>query len=84
MDTMITKINNITCLQETKWLKTKSREIEIQDIDYSSQEKKEKHRNEIGIVVDKKLEKSIVDIRVCDGIIRTKIVSGEILNIIIA
>lgn len=40
MDTMITKINNITCLQETKWLKTKSREIEIQDIDYSSQEKK--------------------------------------------
>lgn len=25
---MITKINNITCLQETKWLKTKSREIE--------------------------------------------------------
>ena len=85
VDTMIRRKISVICLQETKWVGEKAREIENSGFKlwYTG---KEKHKNGVGIIVDKDLKDSVVDVkRVGDRIIKIKMVLGqEIINVISA
>ena len=85
VDTMLRRKVNIACVQETKWVGEKAREIENTGfkIFYTG---KHRHRNGVGIVVDKNLKNDIVTvIRRGDRLILVKLVLGEnIINIISA
>ncbi|XP_058222975.1 uncharacterized protein LOC131332697 [Rhododendron vialii] len=85
VDTMLRRRINIACLQETKWVEEKVKEIE--DTGYKFYYTgKDRHRNGVGIVVDKHLKDSIATVtRKGDQIILVKLVIGEnIVNIISA
>jgi hypothetical protein len=85
VDTMIRRRISIACLQETKWVGEKAREIE--DTGYKLYYTgKDRHRNGVGIIVDKHLKDSVVTVtRKGDRIILVKLVIGEsIVNIISA
>ena len=82
---MVRRRINIACLQETKWVGEKAKEIEDTGFKlyYSG---KQRNKNGIGIIVDKNLKKDVVNvIRKGDRIILIKLVIGrDIINIISA
>ncbi|XP_028065681.1 uncharacterized protein LOC114268682 [Camellia sinensis] len=85
VDIMIRRRVSIACVQETKWMGEKVREIENTDFKlyYSG---KDKQMNRVGIIVAKDLvENIVVVIRKGDRIILVKLVVGEnIVNVISA
>ncbi|KAI8538489.1 hypothetical protein RHMOL_Rhmol09G0107800 [Rhododendron molle] len=85
VDTMLRRRISIACLQEIKWVGEKAREIE--DTGYKLYYTgKDRHRNGVGIVVDKHLKDSVDTLtRKGDRIILVKLVKGgSIVNIISA
>ncbi|XP_058198407.1 uncharacterized protein LOC131313930 [Rhododendron vialii] len=85
VDTILRRRISIACLQETKWVGEKEREIEdtCYKLYYTGNDR---HRNGVGIVVDKHLKDSVVTItKKGDQIISVKLVIGDsIVNIISA
>ena len=85
IDIMIKRRVNIICLQETKWIGERCREIENTwyKLYYTG---KHKNRNRVGIIVDKKYKKYVVKVtRKGDRIISLKlIIEDNIINIISA
>ena len=55
VDTMTRKRINIVCLQETKWVGEKSREIK-----HAWLTGRDNNRNGVGIIIDKTLKKEVV------------------------
>ncbi|XP_058217558.1 uncharacterized protein LOC131328660 [Rhododendron vialii] len=85
VDTMLRRRISIAYLQKTKWVGEKA--MEIEDTGYKLYYTgKDRHRNGVGIVVDKHLKDSVVTVtRKGDRIILVKFVIGEsIVNIISA
>ena len=73
---MIRRRINIICLQETKWVGDKSREIDSTGFKvwYTG---KVKHINGVGIIVDKDIKNNVVDVkRFRDRIMVLKFVKG--------
>ena len=72
---------NINCIQETKWVGAKVREIDGSKLWYS---KNTRARNEVSILVDKELVDQVIEVRhKSDGIMSTKLVTRvEVLNVI--
>jgi len=63
---------NIACVQETKWVGTKAREVDGYKLWYSGSSMA---RNEVGILVDKELVDFVVEVRrKSDRIIAIKVV----------
>ena len=85
VDTMIRRKVNIACLQETKWVGEKAREIENIGFKFYYTGK-HINKNGVGIIVDKNFKDDIVTvIRKGDRLILVKLVLGEnIINIISA
>ncbi|PKA66012.1 hypothetical protein AXF42_Ash010421 [Apostasia shenzhenica] len=85
VDIMIHKKVNILCLQETKWVGEKAKEIDGLDFKlwYSD---KNKNKNGVGIIMDKSLKDHVVEVkRNCDRIMTLKIIiNGIIINIVSA
>ena len=85
VDTMRRRKVHVACLQETKWVGEKAREIENTGFKlyYTG---KYRNRNEVGIIVDKNFKDDIVIvIRKGDKLILVKLVLGEnIINIVSA
>ena len=83
VDTLIRRIVNIACLQETKWVRSKAKELDNTGykIYYTCLDR---HRNDIGIVVDKDLKDDVIIVsRKGDMIILVKLVlGGNTINII--
>ena len=83
VEVMLRRKINIICLQETKWVGEKSREIEKTGFKlwYSG---KEKNRNGVGVLVDNIIKESVVEVkRIGDRILLIKVVLGvEVINII--
>ena len=83
VDTMIRRKINVLCLQETKWVGEKAREIKKSGFKlwYIG---RDKHRNGVGIIVDKNLKDHVVEVyRKSDRIILLKFVVGEeIFNVL--
>nr|XP_029143981.1 uncharacterized protein LOC112701297 [Arachis hypogaea] len=74
VDTMIRRTINIMCLQETKWVSAKAKELDTSKFKlwYTG---KVKNRNVVGIIMDKQWKKDIMDVkRVDDWIISTELV----------
>ncbi|KAI8564245.1 hypothetical protein RHMOL_Rhmol03G0166900 [Rhododendron molle] len=85
VDTMLRRRISIACLQETKWVGEKAREIDDTGFKLYCTGK-DRYRNGVGIVVDKHLKDSVVTVtRKGDRIILVKLViGGSIVNIISA
>lgn len=85
VDTMIRRKVNVVCLQETKWVGEKAKEVEKTGykIFYTG---KDRHRNGARIVVDKNLKDKVVTVtRKEDRILLIKLVVGvDIINVISA
>ncbi|XP_010520633.1 PREDICTED: uncharacterized protein LOC104799692 [Tarenaya hassleriana] len=85
VDTMSRRRVNIACIQKTKWVGEKSKEIgnTSSRLWYSGQER---NRNGVGIILDRSLKESVVAVkRVGDRIILVKlVVEGEAINVISA
>jgi hypothetical protein len=85
VDTTIRRRVNILCVQETKWIGQKAKEVENTSFKlwYTG---KEQSRNGVGILIDKSLKNGVVAVRrQGDRIIMIKLVFGDlILNIISA
>ncbi len=85
VDTMIRRRINFMCLQETKWVGEKAKELDTSGFKlwYAG---KAKSRNGVGIIVDKIWKKDIVDVkRVGDRIIALKfVVEQDTFNVISA
>ena len=85
VDTMTRRKINIMCLQETKWVGAKARELDTSGFKlwYTG---KVKNRNGVGIIVDKQWKKDVVDVkRVGDRIISIKlVVEGGAFHVISA
>ncbi|PKA67201.1 hypothetical protein AXF42_Ash004693 [Apostasia shenzhenica] len=83
VDIMIHRKINILCLQETKWVGEKAKEIDGLGFKlwYSD---KNKNKNGVGIILDKSLKDHIVEVkRNCDRIMALKIIiNGMIINIV--
>lgn len=83
VDTLIRRRVNIACLQETKWVGSKAKELENTGykIYYTGLDRR---RNGVGIVVDKDLKDDVITVsRKGDRIILVKLVlGGNIINII--
>ena len=85
VDTMIRRKVNIICLQETKWIGERCREIENTGYKLYYTEKL-KNRNGVGIIVDRNFKEYVVKVtRKGDRIISLKlIIEDNIINIISA
>jgi hypothetical protein len=85
VDTMIRRKVNIACLQETKWVGEKAREIENTGFKFYYTGK-HRNKNGVGIIVDMNFKDDIVTvIRKGDRLILVKLVLGEnIINIVSA
>ena len=85
VDVMIRRKINVMCLQETKWIGDKARELDTSGFKlwYAG---KSKTKNGVGIIVDKDLRDKVIDIkRIGDRIIALKlVVDREIFNVISA
>ncbi|KAM7489846.1 hypothetical protein LguiB_027330 [Lonicera macranthoides] len=85
VDTMIRRRINFMCLQETKWVGAKAKELDTSGFKlwYTG---KVKSRNGVGIIVDKWWKKDIVDVkRVGDRILALKfVVEQDTFNVISA
>ncbi|PKA59552.1 hypothetical protein AXF42_Ash018019 [Apostasia shenzhenica] len=83
VDIMVHRKINILCLQETKWVGEKAKEIDGLGFKlwYSS---KNKSKNGVGIILDKSLKDHVVEVkRNCDRIMALKIIiNGMIINIV--
>ena len=82
VDTLIRRRVNIACLQETKWVGSKAKEVENTGykIYYTGLDRR---RNGVGIVVDKDLKDDVTMSRKGDRTILVKLVlEGNIINII--
>ena len=83
VDTLIKRRVNIACLQETKWVGSKAKELKNTGykIYYTGLDR---CRNGIGIVVDKDLKDDVITVsRKGDRIILVKLIlGGNIINII--
>ncbi|PKA55758.1 ataxia telangiectasia mutated family protein [Apostasia shenzhenica] len=83
VDIMIHKKINILCLQETKWVGEKAKEIDGLGFKlwYSG---KNKNKNGVGVILDKSLKDHVVEVkRNCDRIMALKIIiNGMIFNIV--
>ncbi|KAM2016499.1 hypothetical protein ACFX16_046908 [Malus domestica] len=85
VEVMVRRMINIMCLQETKWVGLKAKDLENSGFKlwYSGTNRT---RNGVGIIVDKTLTQDVVDVkRVGDRIMAIKIVIGqELINVISA
>ncbi|KAM2059070.1 hypothetical protein ACFX16_031583 [Malus domestica] len=85
VEVMVRRMINIMCLQETKWVGLKAKDLENSGFKlwYSGTNRT---RNGVGIIVDKTLTQDVVDVkRVGDRIMAIKIVIGqELINVITA
>ncbi|KAM1176204.1 hypothetical protein ACFX19_029118 [Malus domestica] len=85
VEVMVRRRINIMCLQETKWVGLKAKDLENSGFKlwYSGTNRT---RNSVGIIVDKTLTQDVVDVkRVGDRIMAIKIVIGqELINVISA
>ncbi|KAM2969624.1 hypothetical protein FF2_016698 [Malus domestica] len=85
VEIMVRRRINIMCLQETKWVGSKAKDLENSGFKlwYSGTNRT---RNGVGIIVDKTLVQDVVDVkRVGDRIMAIKIVIGqELINVISA
>ena len=85
VEVMLRRMINIMCLQETKWVGLKAKDLENSGFKlwYSGTNRT---RNGVGIIVDKTLTQDVVDVkRVGDRIMAIKIVIGqELINVISA
>ena len=85
MEVMVRRRISIMCLQETKWVGFKARDLENSGFElwYSGTNRT---RDDVGIIVDKTLTQDVVDVkRVRDRIMAIKIVIGqELINVISA
>ena len=85
VDTAIRRRVNILCVQETKWMGQKAKEVENTGFKlwYTGTER---NRNGVGILIDKSLKDGVVDVRrQGDRIILVKLVVGDlVLNIVSA
>ncbi|KAM2180691.1 hypothetical protein ACFX1R_035510 [Malus domestica] len=85
VEVMVRRRINIMCLQETKWVGSKAKDLENSGFKlwYSGTNRT---RNGVGIIVDKTLVQDVVDVkRVGDRIMAIKIVIGqELINVISA
>ena len=85
VEVMVRRRINIMCLQETKWVGSKAKDLENSGFKlwYSGTNRT---RNGVGIIVDKTLTQDVVDVkRVGDRIMAIKIVIGqELINVISA
>ena len=85
VDTMIRGRVNILCVQETKWVGQKAKEVENTGFKlwYTGEVR---NKNGVGILIDKNLQNNVVDVRRRgDRIILVKLVVGEaVLNVISA
>ncbi|KAM1219346.1 hypothetical protein ACFX2J_046190 [Malus domestica] len=85
VEVMVRRRINIMCLQETKWVGLKAKDLENSGFKlwYSGTNRT---RNGVGIIVDKTLTQDVVDVkRVGDKIMAIKIVIGqELINVISA
>ncbi|KAM1087697.1 hypothetical protein ACFX2B_013050 [Malus domestica] len=85
VEVMVRRRINIMCLQETKWVGRKAKDLENSGFKlwYSGTNRT---RNGVGIIVDKTLTQDVVDVkRVGDRIMAIKIVIGqELINVISA
>ena len=85
VDTMIRRRINIICLQETKWVGAKAKELDTTGFKlwYTG---KIKGKNGVGIIVDKNWKKNVVNVtRIRDWILALKLMVGwETINIISA
>ena len=70
-----------TCVQETKWVRAKAKEVDGYQLWYSGSSKA---RNGVGILVDKELVDFVVEVRrKSDRVMAIKVVVGlEILNMV--
>ncbi|KAF3682304.1 putative disease resistance RPP13-like protein 1-like [Capsicum annuum] len=65
---------NIVCVQETKWVGSKARNVDGYKLWYSGSDRR---RNGVGILVDEKLRRQVVEVkRVNDRLITIKLVIG--------
>ncbi|KAH0470061.1 hypothetical protein IEQ34_001619 [Dendrobium chrysotoxum] len=85
IDIMIHRKINILCIQETKWVGEKAKEIDSLGFKvwYSG---KSRTRNGVGVIIDKSLKDNVINInRIGDRIMALKIVvDAKIINIISA
>ena len=85
VDTAIRRRVNILCVQETKWMGQKAKEVENTGFKlwYTGTER---NRNGVDILIDKSLKNGVVDVRrQGDRIILVKLVVGDlVLNIVSA
>ena len=85
IDIMIHRKLNILCIQETKWVGEKAKEIDSLGFKlwYSG---KSRTRNGVGVIIDKSLKDNVIKInRIGDRILALKIVvDDKIVNIISA
>jgi hypothetical protein len=83
VDTAIRICINILCVQETKWTDKKAKEVE--DIGFKLWYiRKERSRNDVGILIDKSLKNGVIAVRrQGDRIIMIKLIFGDlVLNVI--
>ncbi|XP_016556731.1 uncharacterized protein LOC107856252 [Capsicum annuum] len=65
---------NVVCVQETKWVGSKARDVEEYRLWYSGSER---CRNNVGILVDEELREQVVEVnRVSDKVMTIKLVIG--------
>ncbi|XP_047264616.1 uncharacterized protein LOC124896819 [Capsicum annuum] len=63
---------NIVCVQETKWVGSRARDVDEYKLWYSSSER---HRNEVGILMDEELKGQVVEVnRVSDRVMTINLV----------
>ncbi|KAL4185006.1 hypothetical protein AMTRI_Chr10g228430 [Amborella trichopoda] len=75
VDTMRLRRSNIACLQETKWKRDKTKEIDGYKLWYTG---KDNNRNGVGIIVDEDLKYKVVIVkRIGDRLLLTNLVLGE-------
>ena len=83
VDIMVNRKINILCIQETKWVGEKAKEIDSLGFKlwYSG---RSRTRNGVGVIIDKSLKDNVVEIkRIDDSIIALKIVvDTKIINVI--
>ncbi|KAH1257082.1 Craniofacial development protein 2 [Glycine max] len=77
VDVMVRRKINFMCLQETKWIGEKAKELDNSGFKLWNTGKI-RSRNGVGIIVDKEWKKDVVDVRrVGDRIIALKLVVGQ-------
>ena len=67
---------NIACVQETKWVGSKDRDVDGYKLWYSCSDR---HRNGVGILVDEELRKQVIEVkRVSDRVMTIELILGGV------